>query len=174
MGAPPGGEDAIRSPARPRGPKGGQRDTLNIGDLAQQANVSTRTIRYYEELGILPPPIRTTGGTRRYSQDHLFYLEGARVLKQLGLGLTEIAELGRYALSGAAASAWTKAFLQEKVSELDHKIRVLTRLYELVKEAASSSGASPPPVPELLRWVSERNGDFAQNGPDEAHGPSRS
>ncbi|MGI5159188.1 MerR family DNA-binding transcriptional regulator [Microbispora sp. CA-102843] len=177
MDLPPQGTGAAPSrPCHSRPPTAGgeAHPTLNIGDLARQAGVSTRTIRYYEELGILPQPERTVGGTRRYSTDYLFYLEGARVLKQLGFGLVEIAELGRFALTGAAASTWTKAFLQEKVSQLDHRIRVLTRLHELVKEAASSPTASGLAVPELLRWVSERSGDFTKGGPGETPRPSRS
>ncbi|AXK32453.1 MerR family DNA-binding transcriptional regulator [Streptomyces armeniacus] len=136
--------------------KGGARgDLLSIGELAKQANVSTRTIRYYEELGILPPPERTAGGTRRYPRDYIFYVEGARILKQLGFGLEEIAELGQFALTGTSASARTKAILQERLSELEHRIRVLNRLYELVNEAAAAPKSKGSPVHGLLRWVSE-------------------
>ncbi|MFD7407859.1 MerR family DNA-binding transcriptional regulator [Streptomyces sp. NPDC059866] len=137
--------------------EGAKGELLSIGELAKQANVSTRTIRYYEELGILPSPERTSGGTRRYPRDYIFYVEGARILKQLGFGLEEIAELGQFALTGASASARTKAILREKLSELDHRIRVLNRLYELVTEAAASprTKGKGSPVPELLRWVSE-------------------
>lgn len=138
--------------------KAGKGDALSIGELAEQTNVSTRTIRYYEELGILPAPQRTTGGTRRYPRDYIFYVEGARMLKQLGFGLEEIAELGQFALTGASASTRTQAILQEKLSELDHRIRVLNRLYELVNEAASSTKSTGSPVPDLLRWVSEGSG----------------
>ncbi|WP_068755760.1 MerR family DNA-binding transcriptional regulator [Thermobifida cellulosilytica] len=154
--------------------KGARRDLLSIGELARQAGLSTRTIRYYEELGILPPPERTAGGTRRYSRDYFFYLEGTRILKQLGFDLEEIAELGRFALTGATASSRTKAILQEKVAQLDHRIRVLKRLYALVSAAASSRADPDAPVPQLLRWISEKSSDEAaaaagpeENGPDD-------
>lgn len=159
----------MASPAPTDGPKNPRRDLLSIGELARQAGLSTRTIRYYEELGILPPPERTTGGTRRYSRDYFFYLEGTRILKQLGFDLDEIAELGRFALTGASASSRTKTILQEKVSQLDHRIRVLRRLYRLVSAAASSRAASSgAPVPQLLRWVSEKSGeDLTGDEPDD-------
>jgi DNA-binding transcriptional MerR regulator len=130
-------------------------ELLSIGELAKQANVSTRTIRYYEELGILPPPERTAGGTRRYPRDYIFYVEGARILKQLGFGLDEIAELGQFALTGTSASSRTKVILKERLTELEHRIRVLNRLYELVNEAAASPKSKGSPVHGLLRWVSE-------------------
>lgn len=131
---------------------------LSIGELARLTKVSTRTIRYYEELGILPVPERTSGGTRRYPRDYIFYVEGAKVLKQLGFGLEEIAELGQFALTGAAASRRTQKILQEKLSDLEHRIRVLNRLHDIVAEAAKSRKSKRSPIPELLRWVSSENG----------------
>lgn len=133
-------------------------ETVSIGELARRTNVSTRTIRYYEELGILPEPERTSGGTRRYPTDYIFYVEGAKILKQLGFGLEEIAELGKFALTGASASKRTRAILQQKLGELNHRIGVLDRLHDLVEQASSDPTAKDLPVPELLRWVTEENG----------------
>lgn len=138
--------------------KPGDLGELSIGELAKLTKVSTRTIRYYEELGILPAPERTSGGTRRYPRDYIFYVEGAKVLKQLGFGLEEIAELGQFALTGASASRRTQEILQEKLSDLEHRIRVLNRLHDIVAEAAKSRKSKKSPVPELLRWVSSENG----------------
>jgi len=132
-------------------------ETLSIGELASRTNVSTRTIRYYEELGILPEPTRTSGGTRRYPADYVFYVEGAKILKHLGFGLEEIAELGKFALTGTSASKRTRAILQEKLHELNHRIRVLDRLHDLVEEASADPEADDSPVPDLLRWVTEEH-----------------
>lgn len=133
-------------------------EQLSIGELAKLAAVSTRTIRYYEELGILPAPPRTSAGTRRYPRAYVFYLEGAKVLKQLGFGLEEIAELGRFALTGASASSRTQAILQQKQTELSRRIRVLDGLHELVRDAASEHRADESPVTDLLLWVGTENG----------------
>ena len=132
---------------------------LSIGELAQLTQVSTRTIRYYEELGILPAPERTSGGTRRYPRDYIFFVEGAKSLKQLGFGLEEISDLGKYALTGTAASRRTQTILKEKLAELTHRIRVLKRLQELVADAASGSKTPGSAVPDLLRWVNQENDD---------------
>ncbi|MDA8322137.1 MAG: MerR family DNA-binding transcriptional regulator, partial [Actinomycetota bacterium] len=51
---------------------------VSIGELARQAGVSSRTIRYYEELGILPEPPRSAGGTRKYPREYGGYLAAAR------------------------------------------------------------------------------------------------
>lgn len=136
--------------------------TVSIGELAEQAGVSTRTIRYYEELGILPVPERTVGGTRRYPRKYILYVEGARTLKQLGFGLEEIAELGQFTLNGAAASERTQAILEKKLSELDRRVRVLNRLHDLVTGSIEPGHAPDSHVLTLLRWAGEEsNGDRA-------------
>lgn len=126
---------------------------MSIGELARAAQVSQRTIRYYEELGILPAPPRSAGGTRRYPTEFRRYLEGALVLKQLGFRLEEIAELGRWALGGSATSARAKAILADKVAEVERRMRVLHQLREAVATAASDDRDGTPPAPELLAWL---------------------
>lgn len=67
---------------------------LRIGDVAARANVSTRTLRYYEELGLLTPSGRTSGGERRYQPQDVARLEHIIELKNvLGMNLEEIREL---------------------------------------------------------------------------------
>lgn len=129
--------------------------SLSIGELAKRTGVSTRTIRYYEELGILPTPERTEGGTRRYPKEYVFYVEGARALKDLGFGLEEIAELGKFALTGHWDSERSRSILTRKLAELEHRIKVLDRLHDLVVEAAKAAQQGDPALPPLLRWVRE-------------------
>lgn len=110
---------------------------LTIGDLASIAGVSSRTIRYYEELGILPEPERSPGGTRRYSRDYRFYIEGALALKELGFSLEEIQLIGRTAL-GRSISARDRrrvgSVVSDRMANLEHKIHVLQRLREILQE----------------------------------------
>lgn len=62
--------------------------------MAARAGVSTRTLRYYEELGLLGPSGRTAGGERRYQADDVARLESIIELKDLlGMNLEEIREL---------------------------------------------------------------------------------
>jgi DNA-binding transcriptional MerR regulator len=60
---------------------------VSIGELAKAAGVSSRTIRYYEELGILPEPRRSPGGTRKYPREYGGYIAAALALKDLGFRL---------------------------------------------------------------------------------------
>ena len=63
---------------------------MRIGELAQIAGVTPRTIRYYENLGLLSPNEREGKGFRYYSQTELAKLQKIDCLKSLGLTLSEI------------------------------------------------------------------------------------
>ena len=75
---------------------------LEIGGVCEHTGLSARTVRYYEELGLLPGVRRRTGGRRVYGPDELERLGFIQRLKRLGLSLAEIKELNRvYALGGS-------------------------------------------------------------------------
>ena len=63
---------------------------LQIGEVAKRAGVSVRTVRYYEEMGLLPPAGLTSGGIRLYSQRDVTRLCFIRRLKALGMSIEEI------------------------------------------------------------------------------------
>jgi DNA-binding transcriptional MerR regulator len=66
---------------------------IRISDAAAQAEVSPRTLRYYEELGLLTPSLRTPGGERRYTREDLDQLGRILELRDvLGMNLDEIRE----------------------------------------------------------------------------------
>jgi len=66
---------------------------IRISDAATRAGVSARTLRYYEELGLLAPSLYTAGGERRYTPDDLAHLHRILELREvLGMNLDEIRE----------------------------------------------------------------------------------
>ena len=69
--------------------------TMHIGELAEKTALSLRTIRHYDEVGLLEPTGRTVGGFRLYTQDDLARLMLIRRMKPLGFTLEEMTELLR-------------------------------------------------------------------------------
>ncbi|MEM8534640.1 MAG: MerR family transcriptional regulator [Chloroflexota bacterium] len=65
-------------------------ETMRIGELAERAGVTPRTIRYYEQIGLLGPSERVGRGFRHYTEHELVRLQKIDALKQLGLSLEEI------------------------------------------------------------------------------------
>lgn len=69
---------------------------LRIGEAAERVGVSCRTLRYYEELGLLAPAQHSAGGARRYSEEDIARLVRIRELQELlGFDLGEIGEILR-------------------------------------------------------------------------------
>lgn len=63
---------------------------MRIGELAEAAGVSTRTVRHYHQVGLLPEPARTGSGYRRYGLRDLIRFSHVRRLVELGLSLDEV------------------------------------------------------------------------------------
>lgn len=99
----------------------------DIADLARELDISSRTIRYYGELGLLPAAGRGPGGRRRYGPDAPARLRFIARLKRLGLTLEQIGELDR-----AFDRGQTPSMLERLDTMLDEQLsRVETRIEEL-------------------------------------------
>ena len=75
--------------------KGGdlaRRVELTVGELARRTGISIRTLRYYDEVGLLPPSARTEAGYRLYTASAIARLQQIRSLRQLGFSLTQVRE----------------------------------------------------------------------------------
>jgi DNA-binding transcriptional MerR regulator len=70
-----------------------QEPLIQIGKLAKQLGITTRTIRYYEEIGLMGPSKRSGGGARSYNQDEVLRIKFILKLKELGIGLKEMQSL---------------------------------------------------------------------------------
>ena len=68
-------------------------EVTQIGALAKQLNITTRTIRYYEEIGLMGTIDRRGGTTRSYNKDDVLRLKFILKMKSLGISLKEIQEL---------------------------------------------------------------------------------
>jgi DNA-binding transcriptional MerR regulator len=122
-----------------------ERDVLKIGELAEELGTTPRTIRLYEELGLIVPE-RTGGGTRLYARKDAKRLAIALKLSHLGLGLDTVQRLARTREgcgSGAEAVASLLPILGElrgtirsTLSELESLERDLERAEMLIRQCA--------------------------------------
>lgn len=71
-------------------------EPVAIGEVAKRLGVTTRTIRYYEEIGLMGPPERLGGGTRMFGRPEILRLKFILKLKELGISLKEMQELAEY------------------------------------------------------------------------------
>ena len=104
---------------------------LSIGAACAEVGLSARTVRYYEELGLLPGVRRRIGGRRVYGSDELERLRFINRLKALGLSLSEIKELNAvYAIAGSTRALLERLddLLGTQQIDLDRRIDELRML----------------------------------------------
>jgi MerR family Zn(II)-responsive transcriptional regulator of zntA len=97
-------------------------DYMKVGEMARRAGVSPRTVRYYEELGLLEPSERSQGGFRLYTEDDLERLQIIEELKlldfQLG-GIRDILQQRRQSSTGAESTKAVAGWITDQVDRLD-------------------------------------------------------
>ena len=104
---------------------------LSIGEACEKTGLSRRTVRYYEEVGLLQGVRRRLGGRRVYGSDDLERLRFIQRLKALGLTLVEIKELSAiYAIAGSTRVRLEKLeeHLSTRLSDLESRIGELMTL----------------------------------------------
>jgi MerR family transcriptional regulator, copper efflux regulator len=102
-----------------------QEKTKQIGTVAKESGVPIKTIRYYEELGLLKASGRTEGGFRLFDSDVLSRLHFIKRAQSLGLSLLEIKDFLSVHDQGDLPCDHIKARLQEKLIAVDKQIQEL-------------------------------------------------
>ena len=101
---------------------------MNIGELARAAETNAETIRYYERIGLLPAPPRTSGNYRDYSAAHVSRLSFTRRARDLGFSIDQIrALLGLSDQKNKLCDA-VDAVAREHLAEVKRKLADLTAL----------------------------------------------
>ena len=121
---------------------------MRIGELAEQAGISTKAIRYYEQIGILAPPARTASGYRSYDEAALGRLGFVRAAQAVGLTLGEIRQVIAFRDDGQAPCAHVTELLRRHAADLDLRIRELQELRgELGQLAERATTLDPEQCP---------------------------
>jgi MerR family redox-sensitive transcriptional activator SoxR len=106
--------------------------TLTIGEVAGQAGLKTSAIRFYEQAGLLPKPLRQAG-QRRYSEDIFNRLALLEYAKQSGFKLEEIRRLFYGSREGVPLSARWQQLATAKISELDRQMQQIAAMKRLLE-----------------------------------------
>src|SRR3954463_4753253 len=118
---------------------------MRIGHLAARTGFSVRTIRFYEQSGLLPAPDRTQGGYRSYRQDAVTRLRFVRSAQALGLSLAEIGEVLRIREHQGPPCSYVTELLNTHIRALETRIQELITLRDELR-ARLPPGATPDPA----------------------------
>jgi DNA-binding transcriptional MerR regulator len=125
---------------------------LSVAGLAEQVGVKRDTIRYYERIGLLPDPPRTSGDHRRYppsAVDRLRFIQGCQ---RLGLRLDDIRDLLEVRDTGACACTPANDLLRQRLAELDAEVARLRALRADLTSMLDAFEADQCPDPEPGTW----------------------
>lgn len=119
--------------------------TYSIGQLAKQLGCTSQALRYYEEEGLIPPPVRTEGNQRRYGEQHLQRLLFIRHGRELGFSLEAITELLQLAAHSeqpcVKADEIARAQLQQVRSRIARLQALETELASMVEQCGCDTVA---------------------------------
>ena len=104
-----------------------------IGEVASQSGIPASTIRYYEQIELLPPAKRVNG-RRRYDDTILQMLNIVRLAQQAGFSLDEIQELVHdYPVDEPPSARW-QAIKQRKLEDLDRRLQIIQEMRDLLEQ----------------------------------------
>jgi len=124
--------------------------SITRGELAKRTGCNLETIRYYEKIGLMPEPSRSTNGYREYDQIHVKRLQFIMRGRELGFTMEDLKSLldlvDRKAVSCGEVSRLTK----EHLESVHQKINDLRRIEDaLSKTLLSCSGKDVPECPVI-------------------------
>ena len=124
--------------------------TYSVSQLAAAVGSSADTLRYYEKVGLLPPPARTPSGYRQYddaARDRLAFIRGAQ---RLGLTLADVRDLLAVRDTGDCPCEPAEQHLTKRLTEVDAEITRLEALRDQMRAmlAGIAAGVCPSPDPD--------------------------
>jgi DNA-binding transcriptional MerR regulator len=114
---------------------------LQIGEVADRTGVTQRTLRFYEERGLLKPPTRMDGGFRLYSEDDVARVEQIKRLQSLlGLTLAEIKDMieAEEVREELNATFRPDRPVEERIARLGRRIEVTQRQFDIINTKLSA------------------------------------
>jgi len=133
---------------------------MNISDVAKKTGLTSKAIRFYEEKGVVTPPLRSENGYRTYNGHHLDELNLLRQARQVGFTLDECRELVALFNNPSRHSADVKTRTLQKADEIAAHIEELhamrARLLALAEACPGDDSAECPIINNLAGCCGQR------------------
>lgn len=118
---------------------------LTITALAKRASVSSKALRYWERLGLLPKASRSHSGYRRFPAETITYIGFVKRAKEMGLTLQQMRTVLRLAGKKRSPCVEVENFIEQRLSDLDEQIKSLSKLREsllAIRQCSSDADCS--------------------------------
>ncbi|MGL6234831.1 MAG: heavy metal-responsive transcriptional regulator [Segniliparus sp.] len=129
---------------------------MKIGEIAAAGGVTAKTIRFYEQIGVLPEPGRARNGYRDYSSETVKQIEFIRLAQSAGLSLHEIRDVFAIRSAGAAPCGHVQDMLAARLGQVHAKMAELSVLAErLAALLDNAKRAKPADTGTTVCWIIE-------------------
>ncbi len=118
---------------------------MNIGEAANRSGLSAKTIRYYEDIGLVVPRRQAANQYRDYSTEDIEQLVFLQHARTVGFGLDECRHLLDLYRNPARQSAHVKHLVLEKIAHLDGQMKALTAMREALSQMAEVCAGDESP-----------------------------
>lgn len=115
---------------------------LTIGRLGELTGVNVETVRYYEKIGLLPPPSRSSSGYRQYDDGHVRRLHFIRRGRDLGFSIEDIRALLRLAEHPDQQCCDADQLATQHLAAVEQRIADLSSLRDELQRIVSCGGHS--------------------------------
>ena len=136
-------------------------EILTIGKLAKRGKINIETIRYYERIGLIPKPPRTSSGYRIFTADTVNRVLFIKRAKELGFSLKEIKDLLALRIAPESTTADVRIRAKAKIGDIEEKIVTLRSmkkaLQRLTLACKGQGSVSDCPILESLSDEEEAN-----------------
>src|SRR2546425_7236758 len=132
-----------------------------IGTLSKHTGTNIETIRYYERIGLLPAPARSSGGYRLYGTGHLKRLAFVRRARTLGFSIDEVRTLLRLADERKRPCAEVRVVAETHLKDVHAKIADLRRMERVLKATVAQCAVGRSADCPLIEALYQAEGSIA-------------
>ena len=128
---------------------------LNIGEAAEATGVSAKSIRHYEEIGLIPPANRSFASYRLYSASDLHTLRFIKAARSLGFSIADIGTLLNLWQNHGRSSADVKKLALQHIADLDRRIAEMRSMRDTLQNLARNCHGDKRPDCPILKGLAD-------------------
>lgn len=141
---------------------------MNIGEVSKASGVSSKMIRYYEQIGLIKPAHRTGSSYRTYAENDVHTLRFIRRARDLGFSVEQMKTLLALWRDRSRASADVKAIALEHIAELERKAAAIAEMTRTLKHLARNCHGDGRPDCPIIEGFAEGKGSVDDARPKES------
>lgn len=134
---------------------------MNIGEAAKASGVSAKMIRYYEQIGLIPPVLRNLSGYRVYFDTDIHRLHFIRRARDLGFSVAEISDLLSLWGDSSRQSGDVKRLAQAHLADLNYKINGLRQMADTLETLIKCCAGDERPDCPILTDLASSHKDIS-------------